>query len=483
MAEVWPVANIITPLEGLVKELRSMRVAAGESLVALISDVVRQVRLMVTQLADTPVSSLHTPKTLLSSINALSVQLIHEAEFAADRSEHGEVSAGALDAFLANHSESVQGLLDILDEQESIAAATLVDYAQTMGVFAQRAEDINCEPVAELGQALQVLLSHAEDPIPAQFVSLVNEALEQLMDYLNQLAAEQTVAENSDLIDRIRNVDLSGSTFVTDSPAVGDDSDIVEIELAEPVSDESADDVVVASTPEPEDDDIDLEILEIFLEEAADLLESLDESIHHWSGARDEVIHLDNIQRYLHTLKGGARLSGLPAVGDLSHNFETAISIAIAQRNTGSEEFFNQVQQYQDQLVNCIAVIDDPTAVAPIDDLAESIPESPATPEHIESVSTEVAIAREEQAPLPVFTPKGGDVGDVSSLASSMARATPQEMIKVPSPLLERLINLAGETPIARGRVEEQVNEIHFSLEEMEMTVERLAGTGAAHGY
>ncbi|WP_295873738.1 Hpt domain-containing protein [uncultured Zhongshania sp.] len=473
MAEVWPVANIITPLEGLVKELRSMRVAAGESLVALISDVVRQVRLMVTQLADTPVSSLHTPKTLLSSINALSVQLIHEAEFAADRSEHGEVSAGALDAFLANHSESVQGLLDILDEQENIAAATLVDYAQTMGVFAQRAEDINCEPVAELGQALQVLLSHAEDPIPAQFVSLVNEALEQLMDYLNQLAAEQTVAENSDLIDRIRNVDLSGSAFATDSPAVIDDSDIVEIELAEPVSDESADDVVVASTPEPEDDEIDLEILEIFLEEAADLLESLDESIHHWSGARDEVIHLDNIQRYLHTLKGGARLSGLPAVGDLSHNFETAISIAIAQRNTGSDEFFNQVQQYQDQLVNCIAAIDDPTAVAPIDDFAESIPESPATPEHIESVSTEVVIAREEQAPLPVFTPKGGNV---SSLASSMARATPQEMIKVPSPLLERLINLAGETSIARGRVEEQVNEIHFSLEEMEMTVERLQG-------
>jgi chemosensory pili system protein ChpA (sensor histidine kinase/response regulator) len=449
MAEVWPVANIITPLEGLVKELRSMRVPAGESLLALISDVVRQVRLMVKQLVDTPVSALHTPKTLLSSINSLSVQLIHEAEFAVDRGARGELSAGALDAFLANHSDSVQGLLDLLSEQREVAALTLVEYAPTMGVFAQRAEDINCEAVAELAQALQVLLSHATDPLPSKFTGLVFEALEQLMDYLNQLAAEQTVVENSDLLDRVRNVDLSASEAI-----------------------QFASTPIVEDQPEPEPaplgDGIDIEILEIFLEEAADLLESIDESIHHWSGARDEWAHLDNIQRYLHTLKGGARLSGLNAVGDLSHNFETAIASAVAQRNTQSEDFFKLVQSYQDQLVNCVAAIDDPTLANSAEE--ELLADTGQTASDDEKAPVELAPKQELK---PAHTDVNAD-SDEASLASSMAKVTPQEMIKVPSPLLERLINLAGETSIARGRVEEQVSEIHFSLEEMEITVERL---------
>lgn len=472
MAEVWPVANIITPLEGLVKELRSMRVAAGESLVALISDVVRQVRLMVKQLADTPVSSLHTPKTLLSSINALSVQLIHEAEFAVDRGARGELAAGALDAFLANNSDGVQGLLDILSEQQHVGATTLVEYAQTMGVFAQRAEDINCEAVAELAQALQVLLSHATEPVPRQFIALVNEALEQLMDYLNQLAAEQTVAENSGLIDRIRNVDLSEVAVDRDGDVLQESEFIERAPLAAdliseiPSAKDSATVDKSAADPVAIDDGIDVEILEIFLEEAADLLESLDESIHYWSGERDELVHLDNIQRYLHTLKGGARLSGLMAVGDLSHNFETAIASAVAHRNTGGDEFFNLVQQFQDRLVSSIAAIDDPTGAIPLSEIAGSDAED-------EHAVAQALFTTPNQELLPSLI-SDTEISHEGSLASSMARATPQEMIKVPSPLLERLINLAGETSIARGRVEEQVNEIHFSLEEMEITVERL---------
>jgi chemosensory pili system protein ChpA (sensor histidine kinase/response regulator) len=479
MAEVWPIANIITPLEGLVKELISMRVAAGGRLVALISDVVRQVRLMVKQLADVPVSSLHTPTILLSSIKALSLQLIHEAEFAVDRAARGELPPGALDSFLANHSDSIPGLLDLLSDDPNIGAATLVEHAQIMGVFAQRAEDVNCEPVAELAQTLQVFLSHAQDPLPGQFTVLLNEALEQLMDYLNQLAAEQTVVENSDLIDRLRNVDLS-ETVAEDVGAIGGEDSTVAggAENGRVESDQSAainsvnDEKVVAADASVADsllldDGIDLEILEIFLEEAADLLEGLDESIHQWSSEREELLHLDNIQRYLHTLKGGARLSGLMAVGDLSHNFETAISTAVAHRDTGGEAFFHQVQQFQDQLVNCIAVIDNPTIMMPAVNAVSStasLDEPTENPTEALSISSDQSVA-----PL---TPR--TVAPLENM--SLARVTPQEMIKVPSPLLERLINLAGETSIARGRVEEQVSEINFSLEEMEITVERLQG-------
>jgi chemosensory pili system protein ChpA (sensor histidine kinase/response regulator) len=58
--------------------------------------------------------------------------------------------------------------------------------------------------------------------------------------------------------------------------------------------------------------------------------------------------------------------------------------------------------------------------------------------------------------------------------AEAAARRAPQELVKVPAELLESLVNLAGETSIFRGRVEQQVNDTAFTLGEMEATIERV---------
>ena len=57
--------------------------------------------------------------------------------------------------------------------------------------------------------------------------------------------------------------------------------------------------------------DADPEILEIFFEEAEELLEAIDQSVHEWLAAPDNQVHLEILLRCLHTLKGGARLAGL----------------------------------------------------------------------------------------------------------------------------------------------------------------------------
>lgn len=44
----------------------------------------------------------------------------------------------------------------------------------------------------------------------------------------------------------------------------------------------------------------------------------------------------------------------------------------------------------------------------------------------------------------------------------------------MPAELLENLVNLAGETSIFRGRVEQQVSDVGFTLGEMESTIERV---------
>jgi chemosensory pili system protein ChpA (sensor histidine kinase/response regulator) len=50
----------------------------------------------------------------------------------------------------------------------------------------------------------------------------------------------------------------------------------------------------------------------------------------------------------------------------------------------------------------------------------------------------------------------------------------PQEVVRVSSTLLDDMVNLAGETSIARSRVEQQVTDFAFNLDEMDNTINRL---------
>ena len=63
--------------------------------------------------------------------------------------------------------------------------------------------------------------------------------------------------------------------------------------------------------------DADEEVVEIFLEEAEELMEELDGAILQWQAEPDNVVHNESIQRVLHTFKGGARIAGLSEIGDL----------------------------------------------------------------------------------------------------------------------------------------------------------------------
>src|SRR5690606_29935419 len=76
--------------------------------------------------------------------------------------------------------------------------------------------------------------------------------------------------------------------------------------------------------------DIDEDLLDIFLEESADLLDHSDGLV---AGLRDNPNDAESIvalQRDLHTLKGGARMAGIFAVGELGHAMESLLE-AVAE--------------------------------------------------------------------------------------------------------------------------------------------------------
>ena len=77
--------------------------------------------------------------------------------------------------------------------------------------------------------------------------------------------------------------------------------------------------------------------------------------------------------------------------------------------------------------------------------------------------------------PLPTHRLREVSAVQVSTpIVDPAAKNAPQEAVKVSAQLLEEMVNLAGETSISRGRAEEQISDLVFSLDEMQITVDRL---------
>jgi chemosensory pili system protein ChpA (sensor histidine kinase/response regulator) len=79
----------------------------------------------------------------------------------------------------------------------------------------------------------------------------------------------------------------------------------------------------IAAAPPAED--FDHEIANIYSEEATELLEAAEVSLTAWNRDRKDKERVAELQRQLHTLKGGARMAGISAMGDLSHELETLV--------------------------------------------------------------------------------------------------------------------------------------------------------------
>ena len=62
----------------------------------------------------------------------------------------------------------------------------------------------------------------------------------------------------------------------------------------------------------------------------------------------------------------------------------------------------------------------------------------------------------------------------VESPTPNFEHKAPQEVVRVNADLLDQLVNLAGETSIARSRVEQQVVDFSYTINEMESTLGRL---------
>ena len=93
---------------------------------------------------------------------------------------------------------------------------------------------------------------------------------------------------------------------------------------------------IIGRSWEPVQDDIDQELLPLFLEEADELYPQIGNTLQAWREQSADALLARKLQRSLHTLKGSARMAGAMRVGELVHRMEEQAAATGTQRSKRS---------------------------------------------------------------------------------------------------------------------------------------------------
>ncbi len=149
-------------------------------------------------------------------------------------------------------------------------------------------------------------------------------------------------------------------------------------------------------------DETDDELLAVFLNEAMDNLDSATEALNQWLESNDAQL-LIALQRHLHTIKGGARMTGMDAVGNLAHKLEDLYEALVLQRLQVSGDLISLLMRSHDKLEDMFSAI------------RSHKPNVPA-----EKLCAEIHKVMRNIDTAPVFTPPAESVVAASKVAEEV---------------------------------------------------------------
>ena len=171
--------------------------------------------------------------------------------------------------------------------------------------------------------------------------------------------------------------------------------------------------------------DFDPDLLEIFLEEADELLVGIDTDLSTWAADKNNLNALKNLMRYLHTLKGGANMIQATHIGLIAHELETIYEKLINQQISVTSQLISFIRTVQDDIADRIQTIRDQKldyssvnvlqAITKMSQSAISSAEivNPVVEQaSLETVQTQPTVAQTTAAPVAV---------DVSHFAAQLA--------------------------------------------------------------
>lgn len=207
----------------------------------------------------------------------------------------------------------------------------------------------------------------------------------------------------------------------------------------------------------------DAEILDMFQAEAQELLESMDRHFSDWEADTQAREPLRELQRQLHTFKGGARMAGLNSMGAVAHQMESMFA-RIEQGEQADSQTFGRLHQAIDglhQLIDEVKQGRQPLGARELlDDLLSEASSSQAEFESVDvQAASQAPTETESGAESPFVMPPRADSASDSVTFSTVdfgaeaPAGADQEMVEIFLPEAQELMEAFDA---ARGRWAEQ---------------------------
>lgn len=209
-----------------------------------------------------------------------------------------------------------------------------------------------------------------------------------------------------------------------------------------PVAVEPASDALPQRREQRLQDELDPQLLPLFIEEAGELVPAIDEGLRAWRKADGGpgnstgfAAAAQALQRSLHTLKGSARMTGAMAVGEITHHMESRVEAALAAGHAQAK-LHDELEASFDRAVRLLDTLRQPAPA-----VVAAAPDAGATP----------TMPRDE----------------------AVAAAS---MLRVRAEVVDRMVNQTGEIAIARSRIEGELRLLKTAMQELTDNVVRLRG-------
>ncbi len=347
----------------------------------------------------------------------------------------------------------------LLDEQFATLEASTEHLKSMLQMFALGEMPAHAPDMA---QALAVIRDEVEErgsdvPALAGTAALVEPTLAEL-EAAEALAAAAGIEPES-TPEAIVAEAAAPAAVETVAPAAEDlVASVPVIAVASPTEQESATPAIVIK------DELDADLLPVFLEEGRDMLPEMGEKLRAWQANVTDASLPQALLRLLHTVKGSARMAGAMELGQHMHDMESRIE-AIMHAGTPSALALDDLLGRYDYGLQLFEVLQNPQAARPQ-------PVAPAAAEPAASADAAAPAALVElSAVMPART---ANFAAAPAAAKPLAPAGQVPLVRVRADILDRLVNQAGEVSISRSKLETEVGTLRGSLSELTENITRL---------
>ena len=333
------------------------------------------------------------PETVQDSASGLDIADL-SAQFALDKQQlqsdeaNSDFDPDLLDIFLEEADELLVGIDTDLntwtaDHKNVGALKNLMRYLHTLKGGSNMIQARHIGLIAHELETIYEKLINQQIQVTPQLIALIRLVQDDIADRIQTIRDQQVDYPSAHVLQVLANLDQMTGTFEAKPVAVkqleetDEEIDSVGVEEETAVSNLSvqtesphtAVDVTVLAAQlgldkkqlqsAESNSDFDPDLLDIFLEEADELLVGIDADLSTWAADYQNVGALKNLMRYLHTLKGGSNMIQARHIGLIAHELETIYEKLINQQIQVTPQLIALIRLVQDDIADRIQTIRD----------------------------------------------------------------------------------------------------------------------------